>query len=99
MSKDFTTGDIVDVTGSTTTTPELPPLALVDDFGDPETLFNSRSWLQKALEDKGAKIIGAGCGGGGADLDIVVEGCRFNVSIRPLIYPGRATQAGEENSA
>lgn len=67
-----------------TTTPELPPLVLADDFGDPGTLFNSRGWLQKALEDMGAKIIGGGCGAGSADLCIVLEGCEFNVSIRPI---------------
>jgi len=57
---------------------------LSDDFGDPLTLLNSREWLQKALEAKGAKITGGGCGCGQADLDITLEGCKFNVSIRPL---------------
>src|SRR5690349_13614225 len=43
---------------------DLPDnLVLADDFGDPETLFNSRSWLQKACEANGAKMIGGGCGG------------------------------------
>lgn len=57
---------------------------LSDDFGDPLTLLNSREWLQKALEAKGAKVTGAGVGCGQADLDIMLEGCKFNVSIRPL---------------
>lgn len=93
MSKDFTT------------TTELPPLALAENFGDPETLFNSRGWLQKALESRGAKIIGAGCGCGEADLDIVIEGCKFNVSIRPIILVPEVREekdpimASEENSA
>lgn len=60
------------------------PGRLADDFGDPETLLNSRDWLRKALEAKGAKISGGGIGCGQADLEIVLEGFRFNVSIRPL---------------
>lgn len=52
-------------------------------FGDPETLLNSRDWLRKAIEAKGAKVTGGGCGGGQADLDFTLEGCKFNVSLRP----------------
>lgn len=66
----------------------IPPLqnvvALADGFGDPETLFNSRDWLQKAVEAKGAKMIGGGIGCGQADIDIELEGCRFNLSLRPI---------------
>jgi len=58
-------------------------MTLAEGFGDPETLFNSRAWLQTALESKGAKITGGGVGCGQADLDIVLEGSKFNVSIRP----------------
>lgn len=57
---------------------------LAEDFGDPHTLLNSRDWLDKALKAAGAKITGGGCGVGQADTDIVLEGCKFNVSIRPL---------------
>lgn len=65
--------------------PQRPPgRALAEGFGDPETLLNSRQWLREALEAKGAQQIGAGCGIGQADIDILLEGCRFNVSIRPL---------------
>ena len=53
-------------------------------FGDPETLLNSRDWLRRALESRGAKIVGGGVGCGQADLDIELEGCAFNVSIRPI---------------
>jgi hypothetical protein len=63
--------------------PWPPVTRLADDFGDPHTLFNSRDWLQKALEAKGAKIIGGGLGGGCADLDFVLDGCKFNVTICP----------------
>lgn len=62
----------------------LPPLALAPDFGDVPSLFNSREWLRKAIEAKGAKVIGAGVGGGQCDLDFVLEGCKFNVSLRPI---------------
>ncbi len=57
---------------------------LSEDFGDPETLLNSRDWLQSALEAKGAVFEGGGIGQGRADIDIELEGCRYNVAIRPL---------------
>lgn len=56
---------------------------LAEDFGDPVTLLNSREWLENAVEAKGARVTGGGCGGGQADIDIVLEGCKFNLSIRP----------------
>lgn len=66
-----------------------PPISmgtrLADGFGDPETLLNSRDWLKAALKSKGAKVDGGGIGCGQADLDIEIEGCRYNVSIRPII--------------
>lgn len=60
------------------------PENLAEGFGDPLTLLNSRDWLQRAVEAKGATVDGAGCGCGQADLSIVLEGHRFNISIRPL---------------
>lgn len=54
-------------------------------FGDPETLLNSRAWLQRALESGGAKITGGGIGCGQADLGIELDGLPFSVSIRPII--------------
>lgn len=57
--------------------------SLAPEFGDPETLFNSRDWLRAALEAKGAKITGGGVGLGQADLDFELEGCKFNVSLAP----------------
>ncbi len=64
-------------------TEPVPGLKLSDDFGDAETLFNSREWLEKALVGNGAKITGKGCGLGQSDLDVEIEGFKFNVSIRP----------------
>lgn len=59
------------------------PMILAEGFGDPETLFNSRDWLRKAIEAKGAKVTGGGVGMGQADLDFTLDGCPFNVSLRP----------------
>lgn len=65
-------------------TPMMPPVGkLAAGFGDPETLLNSRDWLQRAVEAKGAKITGAGVSCGQGDIDIELEGCKFNISIRP----------------
>lgn len=53
-------------------------------FEDVGAAFNMRDWLQKACEARGAKMVGGGFGMGQADIDIDLEGCRFNISIRPL---------------
>jgi hypothetical protein len=55
------------------------------DFGDAPSLWNSRKWLQEACEAKGAKFTGGGCGMGQADIDIILEGHHFNVSIKPIM--------------
>jgi len=65
---------------------KVPPMdSLAEGFGNPETLLNSRDWLTKAVTKCGAKVTGGGCGCGQADIDILLEGCKFNVSIRPII--------------
>lgn len=51
---------------------------------DTEAFFNMRDWLQKACEVKGAKMIGGSIGMGQADIDIELDGCRYNISIKPL---------------
>lgn len=56
-----------------------------DQHGDVEAFFNMRSWLSKAVEKSGAKVHGAGIGMGQADIDIELEGARFNISIRPIM--------------
>lgn len=63
---------------------ELPDLVLHEDFGG-EDMFNMRDWLQKALEAQGAIKRGAGCGMGEADIDIELEGCKYNVRIKPIL--------------
>jgi hypothetical protein len=54
---------------------------------DVEAFFNMRDWLQKACEAHGGKMVGGGVGMGQADIDIELEGCRYNISIRPLRKP------------
>jgi hypothetical protein len=52
-------------------------------FTDLEAALNMRGWLERACGAAGAKCVGAGIGFGQADIDIELEGCRFNISIRP----------------
>lgn len=52
---------------------------------DVEAFWNMRQWLQKAVEAAGAKVTGSGIGMGRADIDIELDGCRYNVSIKPLL--------------
>lgn len=46
-----------------------------------------REWMRAAVEAKGAKVTGAGIGVKGSmgmcDIDIEVEGHRFNLEITP----------------
>lgn len=63
-------------------TTELPQLELHPDFGDTESMWNMRQWLQNAIEKAGAKQTGAGMGMGEADIDFELEGHKFNVTIR-----------------
>lgn len=68
---------------------DLPPSADYP-FGyalqdmDVEAFFNMRGWLQKAVEAQGAKMTGGGVGMGQADIDIELDGCAYNISIKPL---------------
>ena len=60
------------------------PFGFALDEMDTEAFFNMREWLQKACEAKGAKMTGGGIGMGQADIDIELDGCRYNISIKPL---------------
>lgn len=51
---------------------------------DTAAFFNMRDWLRDAVQAKGAKMTGGGIGMGQADIDIELEGCRYNISIKPL---------------
>jgi hypothetical protein len=53
-------------------------------FEDIGAAFNMRDWLQDACEAKGAKMIGGGFGMGAADIDVELEGCKFNITIKPI---------------
>lgn len=54
---------------------------------DLDSLLNVRQWFQDAIEVKGAKITGAGIGVKGnlgmADIDVEIDGYRFNLEITP----------------
>ncbi len=55
--------------------------------GDPEhwsANLNMRDWVTAALEAKGAKFTGGGFCGSESDIDIELEGMRYNIRIRPL---------------
>jgi hypothetical protein len=58
-----------------------------EDFGDGDQMLNMRNWLEQALVAHGAVFDGGGCGMGEADIDILVQGMRFNVRIKPLLTP------------
>lgn len=51
---------------------------------DVEAFLNMRNWLEAAVEAKGARMTGGGIGCGQADIDIVLEGHHYNISIRPM---------------
>ena len=54
---------------------------------DVESLFGIRQWMREAIERRGGKVTGAGIGVRGdlgmADIDVEIEGFRFNVEIIP----------------
>jgi hypothetical protein len=66
--------------------PDLP-VNLIGDLGfsDIDAAFNMRGWLQAACEAKGGRMTGGGFGGGVADIDIVLEGCEYHLTIQPII--------------
>lgn len=65
--------------------PDIGECILSDDFGDPETLLNSRDWLEKCITNGGARVTGGGVGGGQADLSFVLDGAEFSVYLKPKI--------------
>lgn len=67
------------------TTTEFPILSGLADGQDAVVALNMRDWLQKACEAKGAKMVEGGVGCGGADIDIELEGCRYNVFIQAIV--------------
>lgn len=61
-----------------------PPAHGMADGSDPHVSFNMRDWLKAAVEAKGARMIGGGIGCGGADIDVLLDGCKFNITIKPI---------------
>ena len=64
---------------------------------DLDSLYNVRGWVEAAVEAKGAKVVGAGIGVKGdlgmADIDIEIDGYRFNLEITPRPWE----PSGKEN--
>jgi hypothetical protein len=56
-----------------------------DSAAEIEPAFNMRQWVEQALVAKGAKQTGAGIGFGEADIDIELEGCRYNIRIKAIM--------------
>lgn len=46
--------------------------------------FNMRDWLRKAAETQGAHFTGGSVGPDDADIDIELDGCKFNITIRAI---------------
>lgn len=67
---------------------ETPTIVIPDDlhpgFGDVESMFNMRTWLEKAVTAQGAKVTGGGIGMGVADIDIELEGFGYWINIKPI---------------
>lgn len=51
-------------------------------------LFNSHEWMRKAVQNAGANVTGGGVGCGVAELQIIIDGCKFNITITPIIKQG-----------
>lgn len=58
---------------------------LDENFGDPESLMNSRDWLEKTIIAGGAKVHGMGIGMGRADLSIELEGWEYTITMKPIL--------------
>ena len=72
-------------------TADLPPMAMAgeqplgfDSADEIGPAMNMRDWVRDALEAKGAKMIGGGIGFGQCDIDIELEGCAYNLSIKAI---------------
>jgi hypothetical protein len=55
-----------------------------NDKADWMVLLNRRWWLEHAVTRAGAEITGSGVGLGQADIDVIVDGQCYNISIRPV---------------
>lgn len=57
---------------------------LMPGFGDPVRLLNMRNWLERAVTRSGAIFQGGSIGMEEADIDVLIEGHLFNISIRAI---------------
>ena len=53
-------------------------------FKDIPAAINMRTWLLKAVEDRGAKAVGGGFCWGVADIEIELDGYPYILTIKPL---------------
>ena len=66
--------------------PDIGPVQFAE--GDWTAIYNVRTFIEKLLTaNPNVKVVGAGCGGECADLDIDIEGFPFNILIRPREKP------------
>ena len=45
-------------------------------------LYGVRCWLERAVENAGAKVTGTGIGCGEADIGIAIDGCEYLITIK-----------------
>lgn len=53
---------------------------------DTKDLLEKRDMLYKLLEDAGIEVNGAGYGMGKADVSIIIDDKRYDISINPPVY-------------
>ena len=62
---------------------EKYPFGRTLDEMDVEAFLNVRTWVEDALEAKGAEITDGGVGMGRVDIGVLIDGAPFGISIRP----------------
>lgn len=60
------------------------PFSFSWDEMDVPAFSNMREWLTKACEAAGAQWCGGGIGFGAADIQVLIDGAPFEITIRPL---------------
>ena len=52
---------------------------------DIDAFLNARDWLEKALQEKGAKLTDGGIGAGRVDIGFTLLGMPFSIQLRPRL--------------
>lgn len=55
-----------------------------------EELINLRDWMRKALEAAGGQTTGSGFGCSWVDIELEIDGHRFEVTVKPIISTQRS---------